>query len=188
MRSAAGDPKLPVTPPTTGARVVFFRISEQHNLQLPSRHRHDPTPVHVVDENAELLGDLEPDSWFAIDLAPGDHQFFAWHDQTVNAHEVSALRATLLAKHVYYVVLMRSAKDGFFSRAPLELSRSAPPLDETEWPSLHAMVTDRADAHLWSTIESEAVHARIQEGENLIAHKQFNVVRASDGFTSLNDE
>lgn len=104
-RGALGAPA-----PPDQARVVF--------VQGPFDGWYDDH-ASIVDEGGRLLGESWPDTWFSVDLPPGEHAFFGWKSDWAGvipfAHvctcmatrctEIAAMRARLLAAKTYYVFL-----------------------------------------------------------------------------------
>jgi len=61
---AAPDASLHAPPAVNAARVVFVR-ERIHPPDEPHGIAANPSPVHVIDERGELVGDLAPGTWFA---------------------------------------------------------------------------------------------------------------------------
>jgi len=123
-------------------------------------------PVHVVDAEGHLLGDLYQQTWFAADMEPGEHTFFAWHDGYLNRHDVSALEATLEAGRTYFVRAV-PAHDVPWD---VNLQASPAPLDAT---NLRPIQMDRAAALQWSRDEAPVVRARVATGHAKVLAGQF---------------
>ncbi len=88
MRVSTGS-----TPPdvVTGRAVVVFA--------MPADGR---DVVTITDEHARFLGQLRGHRWFAADVAPGDHRFYAFAGSSAYV-----VRATQLeADRVYYAEMM----------------------------------------------------------------------------------
>jgi hypothetical protein len=173
---------LHAAPPASAARVVFLRESsraDSRGIDEPRGMAAYPTPVHVIDERGGLLGDLAPGTWFATVLPAGEHLLVAYHDGTVGDHETSVLRATLAPGRSYYVALTRT-HGSLLTYGGLHLVRAPLPLAPRA--DLVAFVTDAAAAGHWSGVESDSIHARLDEARALFAAGKFEVLRQDDGF------
>jgi hypothetical protein len=115
-------------------------------------------PLHVVDTDGQLLGDLPQQTRFAQDLAPGAHTFFAWHDGYLNRHHVSTLPLTLEAGHTYFV----RAVPGAGSLWDLDLVVSSTPIEPAA--DLQAVHMDPVAARQWSHDEASVVSERLALG------------------------
>ena len=176
-RSAAGASLWAPASPNR-ARVVFLRETEDFG-----RHSHSTYPLHVVDERGELLGDLYRFTWFAVEETPGEHTFFAWHDNYANAHSVAVLHATLLPGHTYYVGAVRAESAGPLQTAErLDLRRAPAPLDGERGMKPIAMSPIAASA--WSEEEKDVVAERMASGRMKIAAGDFGELKAGDGFVA----
>jgi len=132
-------------------------------------------PVHVVDADGHLLGDLYQQTWFAADMEPGEHTFFAWHDGYLNRHDVSALEATLEAGRTYFVRAV-PAHD-----VPWDVDLQASPAPPDSATNLRPVEMDRAAALQWSRDEAKVVRARVAAGHAKVLAGQFASLRAGDG-------
>jgi hypothetical protein len=137
------------------ARVVFERAPVDSG---PRTRDANQRPLHVVDTDGQLLGDLPQQTWFAQNLEPGAHTFFAWHDGYLNRHHVSALPLTLEAGHTYFV----RAVPGAGALWDLDLVVSSAPLDSSA--DLQAVQMDPAAARQWSRDEASVVSERLALG------------------------
>lgn len=55
----------------------------------------------VIDETSHFLGQCAGDTWWAVDLAPGEHDFIIWSENTELVH------ASLAPDRTYYIVLQQ---------------------------------------------------------------------------------
>lgn len=78
---------LPATTPGA-ARVVFIG-------------RCGGSRMTVIDESAQFLGQCAGDTWWAVDMAPGEHDFIVWSENTELVH------ASLAPDRTYYVVVQQ---------------------------------------------------------------------------------
>jgi hypothetical protein len=138
--------------PPDRARVVFERAPVDSGPRTRDANRR---PLHVVDTDGQLLGDLPQQSWFAENLSPGAHTFFAWHDGYLNRHYVSALPLTLEAGHTYFV----RAVPGAGALWDLDLQVSSAPIDSAA--NLQAVQMDPGAARDWSHDEAAVVSERL---------------------------
>jgi len=102
----------------------------------------------IVDETGRLLGESSPDTWFSVDLPPGEHEFFGWQSDWPgvipfvrgcicfgnHCTEIAAMRAKLKAGPTYYVTLrgVGDAGETWVGGHPFDFVRTAP--DVEEWP------------------------------------------------------
>jgi len=87
---------LPDLPRRGAAMVVFVQPSSYaENEYFP-----------IFDHRGRFLGDSEPVTWFAVELAPGTYHFYA------AAQNTAAVRATLAADRTYFVEV--ASRPGFF--------------------------------------------------------------------------
>lgn len=98
---------LPELPSIGQAVVVFVQ---------PSTYA-DRAHFPIFDHAGRFLGDSEPACWFAVELAPGDYEFYA------RAGNTAAMRASLVAGRTYFVEV--SPGLGFF-RTRVQLLPIAP--------------------------------------------------------------
>ncbi len=145
--------------PPDRARVVFERAPVDSG---PRTRDANQRPLHVVDTDGQLLGDLPQQTWFAENLAPGAHTFFAWHDGYLNRHHVSALPLTLEAGHTYFV----RAVPGAGALWDLDLVVSSAAVDPAA--NLQAVQMDPAAARDWSRNEASVVTERLALGRRTV--------------------
>jgi hypothetical protein len=88
MRPSSGP--TPPTPVEGRAVVVFVMPADGRDV------------VTIADEHAAFLGQLRGHQWFAADVAPGDHRFYAYAGSS--AYVVPATQ--LEAGRVYYVEMI----------------------------------------------------------------------------------
>ncbi len=138
--------------PPDRARVVFERAPVDSG---PRTRDANQRPLHVVDTDGQLLGDLPQQTWFAENLSPGAHTFFAWHDGYLNRHHVSALSLTLEAGQTYFV----RAVPGAGALWDLDLVVSSAPIEPAA--DLQAVQMDPAAARQWSQDEASVVSERL---------------------------
>lgn len=181
---AAPDASLHAPPTASTARVVFVRERVQPPDE-PHGIAANPTPVHVIDERGELVGDLAPGTWFATELPPGQHLFVSYHDRTIGSHEMSVLRATLAPGRSYFVDLTRS-RGTLFTYGRLHLTHAPLPLEPR--PDLAPLVADAAAARHWSEAEAVAIRARLDEARALVDTGKFEVLRMEDGLLGAGPE
>jgi hypothetical protein len=107
LMTTAPSASLTSAVPADRARVVFVQVAAG---RYPTR-----SMVRIADEQGSVLGDSLPTTWFAVDVAPGKHEFFGWQLSRQSPGErtcacfmhkcdfVGAMRADLLPGRVYYV-------------------------------------------------------------------------------------
>ncbi len=110
----AGAP-LPIAPRNETATVVFVRPSSYAAAIHPT----------IIDERGRFLGEAEPSSHFVATVAPGEHLFFVWAENTGPIH------AVVLPGRVYFVEV--AMKPGAW-QARAHLLAIAP--DTEQWPKL----------------------------------------------------
>jgi hypothetical protein len=123
--------------PTSEARVVF--------LQGPFDGWYNDH-ASIVDENGRLLGESWPDTWFSVDLPPGEHEFFGWKSdwpgfipfahvctcEATRCTEIAAMHASLVAGRTYYVFLrgVGAGGMGWAGGNAFDFLRTSPRLDQ----------------------------------------------------------
>ena len=144
LMNPAPAASLTAAPPSDRARVVF--------LHGGANEPHGVGTVRVVDEKGNVLGDSLPDTWFAVDVAPGEHRFFGWQTYwngryptvpdgcSCFLHEcwwVAAARAELVAGRTYYLWVQTTKTYGANGEASsfdeqIDFVRVSPKIEE--WP------------------------------------------------------
>ncbi|WP_394821829.1 hypothetical protein [Pendulispora albinea] len=156
--SASSDymrPGVPLAAPTNdAATVVFIRPSGYAGGQL----------MTVLDTQGRFLGDSLAETYFAVKMAPGEHEFLVWGENT------GALRATLASGKTYYVEV--STKLGWLS-ARVHLLALTP--RHRNWKELRAwlqeskpMVPDEARGQAYLKSRHEDVQERIRRAREIL--------------------
>lgn len=110
-----------IAAPVDSAVVVFVRPTS-----VPTGIR-----TTILDNTGKFLGEVAPKSHFAAYVAPGDHVFLAWAENT------AAIRASVVAGKRYYVRL--APRMGAFS-ARMQLFAVTP--KSVEWGKLKGWLAD----------------------------------------------
>ena len=87
---------LPALPRRGTAVVVFVQPSSYAENEYFS----------IFDHTGRFLGDSEPATWFAVQLAPGEYEFYS------RAQNTAAVRATLAPDRTYFIEV--ASRPGFF--------------------------------------------------------------------------
>lgn len=88
---------LPDLPSAGAAMVVFVQPSSYAENRYFS----------IYDHTGRFLGDSEPATWFAVQLAPGEYEFYS------RAQNIAAVRAKLAPNRTYFVEV--APRPGFLS-------------------------------------------------------------------------
>lgn len=145
---------LEMTPRPEMATVVFIRPSVFAGGLHPT----------IFDERGRFLGDAEASSHFMVQVAPGDHLFTVWAENT------GPMRARLLAGRVYFVEV--SVRPGWWhTRAHLLAIAPRRPT----WPKLRGWLADtrptianQAAGQAYLESRAEDVGARMRSAQEAL--------------------
>jgi hypothetical protein len=148
----------PVAAPADAATVVFLRPA-----------RTDPRQTIVVtDEQGRFLGDAAISTRFVTRVAPGEHIFMAWAENT------GPMRATLAPGRIYYVLIdlragVSSGRADLLAVTPRSERWKQVPgwLSETE-----EYVKDEAAGQVFLTENREEVQERLQAARTALTEFQ----------------
>jgi hypothetical protein len=158
---------LPDLPSAGAAMVVFVQPSSYAENEYFS----------IFDHTGRFLGDSEPATWFAVQLAPGDYEFYS------RAQNTAAVRARLAPNRSYLVEV--ASRPGFF-RMRAQLLPIAPRF--ASWHERETWLAEtRAQRSAYaSTLDREDIADLIADGQETLdgyddEELERRTLRASDG-------
>jgi hypothetical protein len=151
---------LQIAPRPSAATVVFVRPSSFGAAIHPT----------IFDERGRFLGDAEPSSHFVAEVAPGEHTFVVWAENTGPIH------ANLAPGRVYFIEV--AIKPGAF-QARAHLLAIAPRTES--WASVREWMADTKP----TVADRDAGQAYLDTRRDDVGER---LRRAAEAFAELDDE